>query len=117
MDILTKVIIHGYILYACQKYGVDPNFAKAVAHIESRKGQEEFRIGRLGHSRYFGPFGIEQSFLKRWPIDDYLTNIEIGCRALRGPQERVLRRYNTSYSPDYAKAVRMAQREYQRQWP
>lgn len=116
MDILTTCIIKGWIAFCATKYGVDPAFATAVATVESRKDGHEFRIGRLGRSKFWGPMGINQCFRSRWDITDYLTNIEVGVRALRGPQDKVLRRYNASYDHSYAAAVKMAMRAYQKEW-
>lgn len=116
MDLLTNIIIKGYIALCATKYGVDPAFATAVATVESRKDGHEFRIGRLGRSRYYGPMGINQSFLSKWPIDNLFTNIEVGVRALRGPQDKVLRRYNAECNDQYRRAVRLAMRQYQKEW-
>ena len=106
------------MLLACIKvcslhYGVEPEFALAVAQVESRtltRPAKPFRVGRLGHSKYYGPFGIHRCYLKRWAIDNPCVNILVGVRALRGTRtikgkRRVLRRYNASYTRRYYRAV------------
>lgn len=88
--------------------GVDPEFARQVARVESglpRTGQE-VRLGRLGRSKYFGPMGIHESFRRRWDIANPVINIWVGVRALRGEDKlRVLRRYNPRASREYLRAV------------
>jgi len=98
-------------LYA-QIHGVDPELAKAVAIVESRKpGGAILRTGRLGKSRYFGPMGIDQRFLSRWPIDNPVWNIWAGTRALAihlrrtGSVRAALKRYNPKADPAYYRAV------------
>jgi hypothetical protein len=109
-------MIFWLITQASIKHGVDPNFAKAVAIVESGiPGKCEIRIGRLGKSRYYGPMGLDKDFLSRWPIDDPITNIEIGVRALRGRDKRaVLKRYHGAPPADYVRAVMSKYREYGR---
>lgn len=95
-----------------RRQGVDENFCIAVAHIESRIGDKEFRVGPMGRGTYYGPFGIHRCFLSRWPIQHLDTNIAIGVNALRGGFKS-LRRYNASYNEAYAGAIRQAMRKYQ----
>lgn len=99
-----------WLLLCCQTYGVEPAFALAVARVESGTAAQEYRVGRLGTSPYYGPMGIHQCFLKRWPIDQPEENIKRGVRALRGSNTaagklRVLRRYNQSSNRTYERAV------------
>lgn len=103
-----------------EKYNVDPAFLIAVMHIESRKGNQEFRFGRIGKI-YYGPCAIHKDFLKKWAIDDPETNIEVGARALRNVgyddrlQKKRLYRYNTICDPAYVKAVMQAKQKYRRE--
>lgn len=95
---------------------MQPAFALAVAHVESRTAELEFRYGPMGRrGTYLGPFGIHRSFRKRWPIDNVWVNVWVGVRALRGRNKRrILRRYNKSYNRAYALAVRRAERRYKK---
>ena len=109
-----------FILHTlCWGYKVEPNFALAVAHVESGDKHHEFRMGRLGHSPYYGPFGIHRDFLKRWRIDDPEINCLVGVRALRNTQtleakKRRLKKYNTEFSEEYWKSVVAAYKKYKR---
>jgi hypothetical protein len=97
-----------YLQICCAIHGVDPAFALAVAHVESRGQGQEFRFGPLGKKgQYYGPFGIDKSFQGRWgDLADPRVNIEVGVRALRGKDKlRVLRRYNRESSRAYEAAV------------
>lgn len=112
------IVIKGLICAYALENGIEPAFAMAVAHIESRFGGKEFRVGLMGGSRYFGPMGIHRCFKKRWPIDQPETNIKVGCWALRGVGSNVsrqrsrLKRYNASFNCGYWRAVRGAVRKY-----
>lgn len=95
-------------MQACSvTYGVEPEFAWAVARVESGTKTETLRCGPMGKSgRYYGPFGIERSFLRRWPIDDPFVNVAVGVKALRGADKRrVLKRYNAAFDEVYYRAV------------
>ena len=90
----------------CGAYGVDPVFAEAVMRVESGTKTQAVRLGRLGKSPYYGPFGIHRDFLKKWPIDDPLVNVLVGVKALRGRDKlKVLRRYNSQAEQAYFRAV------------
>lgn len=89
-------------------YGVEPEFAYAVARVESGvPGGPALRFGPLGRAgKYYGPFGIHRDFRKKWPIDHPLVNVAVGVRALRGQDKRrVLQRYNTNFDESYFRAV------------
>ena len=111
------VVIRALICAYALEYDVEPAFAIAVVHIESRSGDREFRVGKIGR-RHYGPMGIDRSFLSKWPIDRLETNIAVGVRALRGVgssrvrQERRLKRYNASCTPGYLREVRRATERY-----
>lgn len=99
------------------KFRVDPNFLKAVASVESRKGNQKFRYGKMGRT-YYGPMGIHKCFLKKWDIDKPEINIMVGARALQGvgsnpaAQKKRLRRYNASFNERYWRAIKQAEREF-----
>jgi hypothetical protein len=118
LNVEAKIDIIPYVKFLIRqeavKQNADPNFCLAVAHIESRIGNQELRIGRLGNSRYYGPFGINKCFLARWPIDRLDINIRVGVNALRGGFKS-LRRYNANCTHSYLAAVRQAYRKYQRE--
>jgi hypothetical protein len=104
-------------MQACSlQYGVEPEFAWAVARVESGTKTESLRCGRLGRSRYYGPMGINRCFLNRWPIDDPYVNVEVGVKALRGADKRrVLKRYNAAFDEAYYRAVMALYRQAQRE--
>ena len=112
---LTQAVLVAWLKACALTYGVDPMFAQAVMIVESRPAggaEMEFRVGRLGKSRYFGPFGIEKSFLKKWDIANPFVNIEVGVRALRGKdQTKVLHRYNPTATPAYIREVKRITRK------
>lgn len=114
-DLLATVLLIAWLRACSAVHGVDPCFAQAVMIVESRPtgGAElEFRVGRLGKSKYWGPFGIHRDFLKRWPIDDPFVNVEVGVKALRGnDRRRVLKRYNASFNEAYYREVRRVERK------
>ena len=100
----------------CGMYAVEPEFALAVAKVESGCKQQEFRVGRLGRSKFYGPMGIAGCYLKKWPIDNPWENVRVGVRALQGADKlRVLRRYNTTCTPQYVAAVMQNYRRFKRE--
>lgn len=115
---LEPVVIKVIICAEAVKYDIAPAFAIAVAHVESRKGYQEFRVGQMGRSAYYGPMGINKCFRQQWRVDLPETNIAVGCYALRGvgnsvvKLKRRLMRYNTSFDLGYWKAVMKAVRKY-----
>lgn len=94
---------------ACSaKYGIDPNFALAVAEVESSYKGERFRFGKMGKGTYYGPFGIHKCFLSKWRIDDPYINTEVGIRALSRfkDQRKSLRKYNASFNEAYYQTIK-----------
>jgi hypothetical protein len=114
-DPITTALLLAWLKACSAVYGVDPAFAQAVAIVESRPAggaEMEFRVGRLGKSRYYGPFGIEKSFLKKWDIANPFVNVEVGVKALRGKnQMAVLRRYNPTATTAYIREVKRITRK------
>lgn len=111
----SPLIIKAYISAYALEYKVEPAFAMAVAHIESRKGNQEFRSGCMGRT-YYGPFGIHRCYLAKWPIDQLETNIQAGIRALRGSDlRRILKRYNAEFTESYWRAVMKARAKYRKE--
>jgi hypothetical protein len=113
---LTKIFaIYFWTLWYCHLYGVDPAFALAVAHVESRAPGQEFRTGLLG-GRWYGPFNVEKSYKAKWgDIDTIRGNTMAGVRALRGRGiTEILRRYNSTCTGEYIQAVREATKKYHR---
>jgi hypothetical protein len=116
-DISPELIKQWICVYA-KKYKVEPAFAIAVAHIESRIGKFEFRTGQMSKS-FWGPMGINKCFFKRgWQIDKPIINIEIGVRALKNVgnneylQKRRLHTYNTEFNYSYWSQIKKAKRKY-----
>jgi hypothetical protein len=110
---LAPALIAWMVLWS-NVYGVEPEFALAVARVESGTSQHEFRIGKLGRGTYYGPMGIHKCFLNKWPIDDPWENIRVGVRALRGSKMHALRRYNKSCNAAYTRAVLSTYSRYKR---
>lgn len=111
---LSTAILLAWMKACCLTYGVEPEFAYAVAMVESRAaGGAEMRCGPLGRSgKYYGPFGIHRDFLKKWPIDHPFINVVVGVRALLGADKRrVLKRYNTEFNEEYFRAVMVVCRQ------
>jgi hypothetical protein len=106
---LAMALLLAWMRVCSLHYGVEPEFALAVARVESGvPGGPALRCGPLGRSgKYYGPFGLHRDFLRRWPIDNPFVNVEIGVKALRGQDKlRVLRRYNpTRLNRAYEQAV------------
>jgi hypothetical protein len=106
-------------LQACAlTYGVEPEFAWAVARVESGvPGGAEIRCGPLGRSgKYYGPMGINRCFKAKWPIDNAFVNVEVGVKALRGADKRrVLQRYNAAFNEAYFRAVMAVYRQAKRE--
>ena len=99
-------------------YGVEPEFAWAVARVESgAPGGAEIRCGPLGRSgKYYGPMGINRCFKAKWPIDNAFVNVEVGVKALRGADKRrVLQRYNAAFDEAYFRAVMAIYRQAKRE--
>ena len=112
---------------AAREFDVDPNFLKAVAYIESRKGRRKYRCGWIGRpvrkkgrivypGTYAGPMAIHYYYLDKTGLDisDPRINIWVGAKALAGTgyvqarQEARLRTYNRTCNLAYLKAVRQA---------
>lgn len=108
-----SLLIIFWTLFWCQVYHVDPAFALAVAHVESRAPGREFRTGLLA-GKWYGPFNVHKDFRKRWPeIKTISGNCRIGVRALRGSNPRkILRRYNRNFNQAYFRAVIRAHKKY-----
>jgi hypothetical protein len=88
--------------------GVDPDFAGAVAMVESG-----LKCGPLGkRGRFVGPMGIARCYKDRFDIYDWRENVRVGVRALRGKDKlKVLRRYNAASNRAYERAVLAKMRE------
>jgi hypothetical protein len=109
---VSAALLLAWIQTCSLYYGVEPEFAYAVARIESGTKTEALRCGSLGRSRYYGPMGINRCFLGKWPIDDPYVNVEIGVKALRGTDKRrVLKRYNAAFDEGYYRAVMATYRQ------
>lgn len=107
---MLTMLVKFLIVYYSLHLGVNPHYCLAVAHVESRdlKNNMEFRVGRLGKSKYYGPMGIHQDFRKLRP-EVLENNIVAGVRALgRVPLER----YNASCTQAYKKAIRHFTKKY-----
>ncbi len=95
-----------------KEYGVDPNFALAVAETESSYKGQQFRFGRMGRTHYSGPFGINRCFLRKWNVDDPWINTVLGIRALSfyRNKRQTLQHYNANFNEGYYRRVRELER-------
>jgi len=87
------------------KYGVDPNFALAVAECESSSKGTRFRFGKVG--KYWLTMGIHQCFEGRWNLRDWKVVTEVGIRALSRYKDKrkALKKYNASFDESYYKRI------------
>ena len=115
--VVVKALICAYAI----KNHAKPAYVAAVAHIESRKGSQEFRVGRV--SLYWLPMGIHYGFLKErgWPVDTLDGNIDVGSRAFAGivnleALKRRLQKYNCSFNSGYWGEVKKAVAKYEREF-
>ena len=110
---MLDTLLLSWLLACCHTYGVEPEFALAVARVESGPKTQEYRVGRLGRSNFYGPMGVHRCFLKTGSPYEV---IDKGVRALRGKDKlKVLRRYNTQSSRAYEQAVMALYRQNRRQ--
>jgi hypothetical protein len=102
-----------YVKTCSDKYGIDPNFALAVAETESSNKEVRFRFGKMGKGTYYGPFGIHRCFLSKWAINDPYVNTEVGIRALAryGDQKRSLKKYNASFNEAYWRRIKQLEKQ------
>ena len=111
---LTASILIAWMKACALTYGVDPEFAQAVAIVESRPqgGGMEMRFGPLGRSGNFvGPMGLNRCFAGKYDIYNPWENIRVGVAALRGNELKALRRYNTRCNPAYISEVMRIKRK------
>lgn len=108
-----KAIIYFWTIFYSNTYGVDPAFALAVAHIESRTHTQEFRTGLLCN-KWYGPYNIHKDFKHRWPnIDTIQGNCQVGVMALRGSSPRkILKKYNAEFNEAYYQEIMKATKMY-----
>ncbi|MGO9175295.1 MAG: hypothetical protein ACLQED_04030 [Desulfobaccales bacterium] len=94
------------------KYGVDPNFALAVAETESSCKGQQIRFGKMGKGTFYGPFGIHRCFLKKWDIDDPMVNTMVGIQALARYKDhrKTLQKYNAEFNEAYFQRVKFLER-------
>lgn len=116
LDPLITALLVAWITACAQVHGVSPEFARAVATVESRPaggGYLEMRVGRLGKSKYYGPLGVnEDCFKDKENVRNPFLNVYWGVKALRGANKRrVLKRYNTSFNEAYYREVRRVERK------
>ena len=111
--IVIKALICAYAI----KHKVKPEELMAIAHIESRKGKKEFRVGLTG--RYYLPMGIHKGCKTEDDKSTLSGNIEIGAKTLarlihrRGSLKRALQKYNASFNSSYWNQVKKASKKYE----
>lgn len=113
---LATALLLAWMKACCIVYGVEPEFAWGVLRVESGvPGGPAIRLGRLGGSRYFGPFGIADVYGNDVNLSNPYVNILIGVAALRGQDKRrILRRYNAAFNEAYYRAVMALYRQARR---
>jgi len=110
---VIKALICAYAI----KHKVKPEVLMALAHIESRKGKKEFRVGLTG--RYYLPMGIHKGCKTENDKSTLSGNIEIGAKTLyrlihkRGSLKRALQKYNASFNSSYWNEVKRANKKYE----
>jgi hypothetical protein len=119
---------------AAKIYNINPNFLKALAHIETRKGQRRYRCGWIGKptkrfpGTYCGPMAIHHyKFGQGVAIDDPKTNIYVGAKAMAGvgddpvAQKKRLKGdgkrkgYNASFTESYWREIKKAETMFARE--
>ena len=97
-----------FVKVTAEKYGVEPAFALAVAEVESSGKGKRFRFGKMGRSKYYGPFGVHQCFMSKWDISDPYINTEVGIKALSRYKDsrRALKKYNTAFNETYFRRIK-----------
>ena len=93
---------HSYVKVIAKKYKLDPNLCAALAAGESGKGKKEVRFGPVCNGKYYAPYNIHESALKKWNITNWKVNTEVGIMLLSNKLKRAngnlwiaLRTYNT----------------------
>ena len=111
-EVTMRLWLH-HVKVMSAKYGIDPNFALAVAEVESSNKEVRFRFGKMGKGTYYGPYGIHKCFLSKWAINDPLVNTEVGIRALARykDQRKSLKRYNASFNEGYYRQIKKLERQ------
>lgn len=95
-----------WLQICCAAYGVEPEFALAVATLESRLQVD------LETPKYVGLFCLHKGYVREHfgltpqQAKEPLVNIAIGVRALRGrDKDKVLRRFNPEDRGPYRRKV------------
>lgn len=120
MDLTTAILL-AWITACAHVEHVDPAFAAAVFHVESRTATQEFRFGPMGRrGQYIGPAGIDKCFRDKYDIDCWPVNVLVGVRALRAhrrerTERAILRRYNANFNQAYYRAVMVAKKKYRKE--
>ena len=93
---------YSHVKITAKKYNLDPNLCAALAAGESGKGKKEVRFGPVCNGKYYAPYNIHRSALKKWNIADWKINTEVGIMLLSrklkkadGNLWKALRTYNT----------------------
>ena len=108
-----------WLATCCHHFNVEPPFAQAVFQVESGCPGHQYRLGRLGRSKFAGPAGLHIAYVReKFGVDacDPWDNILIGVRALRGRDKvQVLKRFNPEWRKDrYLACVMAKMRELKR---
>ena len=113
---LEKLVLMTWIIACAKLHGGQPDFALAVAHVESRSGKQEFRIGRVG--KFFLPFGIHKDYARKWPhLDLWPVQVYWATKRLAqftGREKEGLKKWNTEFNQAYWLAVKGAWEKYKK---
>jgi hypothetical protein len=117
---LLKAALIGWMIVVANHYHLDPEAFQALCVVESRAAHApdlSFRVGRLGHSRYWGPGGLNQECFDD-PVcyrNPYM-NIYFAAKSMRrlidrhGSWKAALKRYNANCTPAYIREVRRVEK-------
>ncbi len=93
---------YAYVKHCAKMYNLDPNLCAALAAGESGYEEEEVRFGWVGGGKYYAPYNICRSGVRKYHITDWKSCTEVGimllARKLRkanGNLHVALRTYNT----------------------
>jgi hypothetical protein len=107
--------------YCATLYNLDPERFQALCIVESRATHApdlSFRIGRLGHSKCWGPGGINQDCaVHKELLRNPYTNILIAARTMRrlidkhGTWKAALKKYNAEFDMAYYREIKRIERK------
>lgn len=93
---------YAYVKVCAKKHKLPPSLCAALAAGESGYGEEEVRFGWVGGGKYYAPYNICRSGVRKYNITDWKSCTEVGIMLLanklkdaNGNLHAALRTYNT----------------------